>query len=44
MKIIKSPNRTLYITKDITKEDYFDEIKQQLSPDEVEYYNSLNDK
>ncbi|CAK95041.1 unnamed protein product (macronuclear) [Paramecium tetraurelia] len=42
MKILKSPNRSLYLTKDITKEVYFDEIKQELTPQEKEQLNQTN--
>ncbi|CAD8098178.1 unnamed protein product [Paramecium sonneborni] len=42
MKIIKSPKRSLYITKDITKEVYYDELKKNLNLGELEYSNSLN--
>ncbi|CAD8070037.1 unnamed protein product [Paramecium primaurelia] len=43
MKIVKSPNRSLYISKDISKEVYFDEIKQNLNSKELEQLNNLND-
>ncbi|CAD8092286.1 unnamed protein product [Paramecium sonneborni] len=42
MKIIKSPNRSFYITKDITKEIYFDEVKENLNSEELEYLNNFN--
>ncbi|CAD8094052.1 unnamed protein product [Paramecium sonneborni] len=44
MKIIKSPKRSLYITKDITKEDYFDKIKEKLSLEEVEHLKNFDDQ
>lgn len=40
MKIIKSPNRSLYLTKDLTKENFFDEIKENLNPEELECLNN----
>ncbi|CAD8129909.1 unnamed protein product [Paramecium sonneborni] len=40
MKIIKSPNRNLYITKDITKETYFDELKENLNSGDQKYLNN----
>ena len=36
MKILKSPNRIMNITKDLTKEEYFYKIKEDLDPEEKE--------
>ncbi|CAD8205632.1 unnamed protein product [Paramecium octaurelia] len=44
MKILKSPNRSLYLTKDITKEVYFDGLKKELTPKEQEQLNQKNGK
>ncbi|CAD8097702.1 unnamed protein product [Paramecium sonneborni] len=43
MKIIKSPNRNVYLTKDITKEIYFDEVKENFNSGEQEYLNNIED-